>query len=756
MMFFLAPAGFARPMRALTYAAALFLLLTLTLIGCDDEQFSESGGAILVVDPSSLVFNAIVVGDIERKQVLVRNDGTSTLSLPFSNYDLSPANADFVFGKMTVDGEGVESLPPQGEAILEIAYVPSGTGAASEAVLELKSSNGGSETITLKTVEPIPWLQAMPSPIVFTPGFNGDVQQQEVIVENTGNALLTITDSMIRDGNSTDFTISRDLVLPLDLDPGEQVQMEVTFTPTGDPRTSDQSELVFISNHRDAVDTESIVEIYTGEDFPAIEVLPSAVYFGIVGLNVTEERQLLVTNVGSATLDISSIYTSIDSSDDFGYADETAFSLEAGETKTLTVTYTPTDAGEDRGFLVIESNDPFFPYAQIGLDGKLSEGVLTIDPIEVDFGSLLVNTTRDLSFTLRNDGDIDLGVSALVPADFPAGTILTYAVENGDTVPFLLAPGEEKDVIVTYAPMAEAPRATSSIEVQSSALSSANQTVNIHYASAASGCAAGYIVSPYSINFGTLPRGQQSIQAFDITNCSLGDIRILDISKESSSIFFPAPNEFSLASGFNLPLTLGSGQTHTVEVEFAPRQAGVYSAKYVVKTDFTAAANRDVSVRGVGAAPDIVDQAIHIRMDWSTGGSSDVDMHLMELSGTQCNSDCYFSNPSDDWGVQGDIADDPFLDLDDVDGYGPENINIEAGVNGQTYRFATHYYTDGGEGNTTVFVKLYSFGVLQQEWTGQLGGSNDVWDVFELDWGPSPVIRTIDTHRSAGAASVCN
>ena len=51
----------------------------------------------------------------------------------------------------------------------------------------------------------------------------------------------------------------------------------------------------------------------------------------------------------------------------------------------------------------------------------------------------------------------------------------------------------------------------------------------------------------------------------------------------------------------------------------------------------------------------------------------------------------------------------PSLDVDDTAGFGPENMNIEAPVVGQTYAIAVHAY----RGNANVVVRIFCGGVLQ-------------------------------------------
>ncbi|MEZ4462189.1 MAG: hypothetical protein R3E66_21200 [bacterium] len=189
-----------------------------------------------------------------------------------------------------------------------------------------------------------------------------------------------------------------------------------------------------------------------------------------------------------------------------------------------------------------------------------------------------------------------------------------------------------------------------------------------------------------------------------------------------------------------------SGGSQIVEITYAPRRAGLDSGFFLVRNDDPSNSAARVNVSGTSEAPPIADQDIHVEVEWDSN-DTDVDTHMLLLpcQGLFCDNDCYFSNPEPDWGVQGDWLDDPFLDRDDVDGYGPENINIAKGINNQTYRVVLHYWRDSYNNSfssaSNVTVKLYIRGALIQTWGPiYLGSTGDTKNVFEIDW-PSQTIR---------------
>ncbi|MCB9545076.1 MAG: hypothetical protein H6706_04200 [Myxococcales bacterium] len=172
----------------------------------------------------------------------------------------------------------------------------------------------------------------------------------------------------------------------------------------------------------------------------------------------------------------------------------------------------------------------------------------------------------------------------------------------------------------------------------------------------------------------------------------------------------------------------------------------------------------------------ITSDGLRIEMVWNVnarGDTSDVDMHLLRAPGAQWfedggrGDDCFFRNcrvcdsydeaacrqqlaqfnnsgrtpPAQvEWTAPLD-ADDPRLDLDDVEGNGPENINIQAPRAG-TYRLGVHYWEDDGFGASSVTVRIFCGGELAREFEPlvmQPGGDNggpttEFWEVADIVW----------------------
>jgi hypothetical protein len=127
---------------------------------------------------------------------------------------------------------------------------------------------------------------------------------------------------------------------------------------------------------------------------------------------------------------------------------------------------------------------------------------------------------------------------------------------------------------------------------------------------------------------------------------------------------------------------------------------------------------------------------IRVQLSWDTDGT-DVDTHLLRPNGDYgSEGDCYFANcPGGglDWGLVGDW-DNPVLDVDDVNGYGPENIFVTPSDSG-VYTVQIHYYSDHGVGPSNAWVEVFVDGVRAGSFgPKQLGATGAQWRVCTIDW----------------------
>jgi hypothetical protein len=269
-------------------------------------------------------------------------------------------------------------------------------------------------------------------------------------------------------------------------------------------------------------------------------------------------------------------------------------------------------------------------------------------------------------------------------------------------------------------------------------------------------------VLPATLNYGTVVRGQSKALDFTVRNCDTAvPLVVKDIARGAGFFGGSLSAEFQLTPQPAYPLTVPPGGTFVVTSTYSPGLAGPDSGKWIVKSTDPDNAEVNVNVTGTGVPPPLEDIGLHINVEWDAD-DCDVDTHLLFPGGSlfTCPDDCFYGNSSPDWGTTGDYVDDAFLDYDDIDGYGPENINVQEPKPGK-YRVVMHYFRDNYESSsgtsTNVTVQIYLKGVLAGTYGPQkLTNTNDLWQVVDVDMPAGTLTPLGNTVTSwSGSTSPC-
>ncbi|MBI1761408.1 MAG: choice-of-anchor D domain-containing protein [Acidobacteria bacterium] len=136
--------------------------------------------------------------------------------------------------------------------------------------------------------------------------------------------------------------------------PGPRVVRYLAETKTGDNK-----------RHATAIDAESLT---LTEQTPLIDVAPTLLEFGDVTVNQSKDLPLTVRNIGGVQLTINSL--AIDNARFSTPGTTTPITINAGATQMITVRFSPTATGQQRGTLTMNSSDPARPTVTVALAGN--------------------------------------------------------------------------------------------------------------------------------------------------------------------------------------------------------------------------------------------------------------------------------------------------------------------------------------------------------------------------------------------------
>lgn len=433
-------------------------------------------------------------------------------------------------------------------------------------------------------------------------------------------------------------------------------------------------------------------------DAPEIRVEPATLDFGVTEDVISDV--LTIHNEGTASLEIKDIQL-----------EGVAFTLmqpreedliAPGESQELLVQYEPLNMS-DEGWLKITSNDPTEEKSLVPLLGATSAPLLILEPTTLDMGFILPGETREDGFTVRNDGTADL----IITSELLMGT--GFSLTDPLALPQTLAPGEDAWINVAYAPPVDGVY-TGTLWLESNTFGSITQGQIIGETGAPPQAIC-------SVNPETVAPLYESATWYGSDSISLsGEIT----EYEWSLIEKPIGSEVYIPNG-------GANRPN-----FVPDMAGTYVAQLVVHTD--QGLSSEPCIATLEAVPA---QTLWVELSWEHSGD-DMDLHLVRPGGGLNGSgDCYYANCVNgglDWGVPGDPIDDPSLDLDDIPGVGPENINIYEPESGVFTVYVHDYPGSVRLEDNDVHVRIYLSGMLAWEGTKTISGEDDFVPFAEVDW----------------------
>ena len=443
---------------------------------------------------------------------------------------------------------------------------------------------------------------------------------------------------------------------------------------------------------------------------PSISVSPPSLAFALATLEAPETDVFQVTNVGSALLEIGSM--TLLGSGNFSFtAPDYSAGLEPEESLEVVVAYTPDATGvQDDAAIFIESSDPHNDIIQVPLVGQVDMPLVVISPSPLNMGQVVTDEFGEDTLFLTSAGQVPVTLNRWeVSGD-------AFSLVEGDAWPMTLEPGEETTLEVSFAP---------------TEAGSFSETFQV------------YTESPAPDASALLLGEGLSTEPIAVCSANPTEVHPGDSATWVGSSSYDAAGYHIIQWDWNL-LSRPSGSTagfpsgaSADRSGFVPDLAGEYRARLIVTNELGMAS--DPCVATLLATPE---EDLWIQMSWAHAGD-DMDLHLLRPGGSlRTSNDCYYSNCRNgglDWGSPGVTADNPVLDLDDIGGTGPENINISSPETGTFTVYVNDYpgstYTAANNVTVTIFVGGY------QAWTDTRPISGESVDeaFAEIEW-PSGIV----------------
>lgn len=623
---------------------------------------------------------------------------------------------------------------------------------------------GGTDMDGPEDVSPdAPRISVEPGSLQFVDVPIGASAEQSVSVRNVGAATLELSGITLVETTSADgmeYASGSDWVTAASLEPGDAVTLSVRYTPQ-----NAEADLGYVEIRANdptlstgSVRVELTSQVGPGE--PDIAAPPAITFQRVPPVDANTRDQYWevfeVRNIGSASLDLFDVVMSpAESNFSFAFpptadsppssdSDVPPPALAPGESLPVRVFFNPTDDLPETAELTFYTNDPDSPETIVDISGNTGAPCIQMsEEVLLDFGGGAVGFTTSRTIIIENcSSTVPLQVTDFdVCTDDPNGTCSAGGVfgVNPGTLGSsgVIAPSETATLVVSYSPI---DLVTSRGELSVSSDDPAKPTIIVPLV----GVGTDGNACPQAV-----AEGRVSGSTAYSTNISAIPLQTIELRGTNSTD--PDGSIASYAWSF-LQRPVGSSAVLTPSDDVASPQlfvdlAGTYMLELQVIDDDGAVNCGTQAIVRINAVPD---EDIHVQLVWDTpadanqndSNGTDLDLHFLHPNGTWNSApwDIYWLNPVADWGQAGP-QDDPSLDIDDTDGAGPENINLQDPQAGLTYAVGAYYYSDNGYGPSYATIRIYIDGTLQYEYRDQFMETiATFWYAATISWPSGDVL----------------
>ena len=317
----------------------------------------------------------------------------------------------------------------------------------------------------------------------------------------------------------------------------------------------------------------------------AFQVNPTALNFGKVGVGKQVTQTIAVANTGTMPVSITQATLS---NSQFSLTGVTLpMAIGTGQSGNLTVGVTPSAAGTLTGTLTVQGSDGATPaVVNLSATAVAPAPQISLSSTSVQFGTVGIGSTSNLSLTISNTGTADLTLSVVSVTGAEFGV-------SGITTPKTITAGQSVLAGLSFHPTTSG-ATTGTLTMTSNDPTSPTTTVTL----GGTGSAATFgqlQANPTSLAFGSVNAGSNVTKQISLSNTGTAAVQI-------SSIAANGPG-FS-ANGITTPFTLAAAATALLNVVFAPTTGGNVTGNVTVTSDATNSP-LTISLAGSSAQPGV-------------------------------------------------------------------------------------------------------------------------------------------------------
>lgn len=285
---------------------------------------------------SQLQFGTIQVNATSTKQLDISNTGDADLIV--SGVSINP-NGDF----STTFSTPV-TITPGNKVVLKVDFKPTTLGTKT-GTLQIQSNDAQNPTINIPlngtaSAQPKPRIVISVTSIDFGTVVIPNTRKAYLVMQNTGNAMLTIASAQISGADASDFVVKT--TLPRNIIASGRDSIEITFQPTTRGQKSAQVQIA----HNDTDQGNVIIQLSGGAMAPgALSISPLTINFGTMKANdAARQRGIVIQNTGDVSVTITKQQLTGANASEFTVIKNLASAIAAKGIDSIVISFTPSSS----------------------------------------------------------------------------------------------------------------------------------------------------------------------------------------------------------------------------------------------------------------------------------------------------------------------------------------------------------------------------------------------------------------------------